>query len=378
MRILVAHNVPSARNGGMSRIMGLIHDRIAAAGHEVRYLCAEDVPPALRGRAARWVFPLLVRRAVARAAREGRPYDIVNVHEPASAAVTFGRAALGRPAVVVTSHGVEERGWEMAAEDRRLGRPGSPGLATRVLFPLLTGPQCRIGLRRADHVFCLNSQDRAFLRGRYGIPAARITRIGPGADPVFAAAAPRRDYSSARRLLFAGTWLPRKGNDIMAAAFASLAAARPGLTLTVLGPGFPQETVRASFPEPLRGRVDCVRPASDAESAAAYAAADVYILPSLFEGTPLTLIEAMAGGLPVVTTAVCGMRDVIRDGENGLLVPPRSPETLSAAVGRLLDDADLRRPLGRAAAAEAAAGHTWDRAAEPVAAAYSRLADRRR
>src|SRR5207253_1024940 len=136
--------------------------------------------------------------------------------------------------------------------------------------------------------------------------------------------------------LFFGTWLPRKGTGDLAAAFAALASERPDLRLTVLGAGFPAEAIRASFPEALRGRIDCPRPGTEAELAEHLLRADVFVMPSLFEGTPQTLVETMLSGLPVVATATCGMRDVIRDGENGLLIPLRSPQALTAAIERLL------------------------------------------
>ena len=74
---------------------------------------------------------------------------------------------------------------------------------------------------------------------------------------------------------------------------------------------------------------------------------DVFLLPSVFEGTPLTLMEAMHSGLPIVTTDVCGMRDVIRNGESGILVPIRSPGNIAQAINQLAGDSELRQRLGR-------------------------------
>src|SRR4029434_917296 len=82
MRILVAHQVPRARTGGMSRLMAFIHDRVETAGHEVDYLCADDVPESWIGWWGRRVaFPMAVRAKAIAADRTGRPYDVVNVHE---------------------------------------------------------------------------------------------------------------------------------------------------------------------------------------------------------------------------------------------------------------------------------------------------------
>lgn len=77
-----------------------------------------------------------------------------------------------------------------------------------------------------------------------------------------------------------------------------------------------------------------------------YAAADVVALSSLNEGSPVSLIEAMAAGRPVVATAVGGVPDVVRDGETGSLVPPRDPAALAAAMTELLLDGELARRYG--------------------------------
>jgi glycosyltransferase involved in cell wall biosynthesis len=376
LRILVAQNVPNNRRSGMSRMLGFLHDRVERDGHAVEYFGSEQVPARLGGRWARLAFPWLVWRHAAAAARAGRPYDVVNVHEPAAAVVALRRRSAGNPFVVVTSHGVEDRGWAVVREDARLGR-APLSVKTRLWYPALVLTQARVGFRRADHVFCLNEEDRAFLRRKYRLPADRVTRMFPAADPPYAAVFPRRDYAAADRLLFFGTWLPRKGNIDFVAAFAALAARHPALRATVIGAGLPAEAVVGSFPESLRGRVEYVPPGPAEGYAETMLGAAVYILPSVFEGTPLTLMESMATGLPPVATATCGMRDVIRDGENGLLVPVRDPAALAAAVGRLLADPPLRERLGRRANADVIEKYTWDRVAGPVRAVYRRLAERR-
>jgi glycosyltransferase involved in cell wall biosynthesis len=372
LRILIAHNVPRARNGGMSRIMGFIHDQVEAAGHEVEYLTSEDAGTRLGGRLSRFGFPFLVRRRAAEAARAGRPFDVVNVHEPASAVIAAFRKGAGYPIVVVTSHGVERRAWRLALEESRLGRRG-PSRKSRIVHPMVGLTQADAGLRRADHVFCLNYEDRDYLVGELGRAPSGVTRIYPAADEAFAAVSRSRSYARRERVLFAATWRKNKGVEDLVPAYAELAARHTRLELVVLGAGVPDSEVRAAFPEEVRERVRCVRAGTESETAAAFAAADIFVLPSLFEGTPLTLVEAMAAGLPVVTTATCGMRDVVRDGENGLLVPLRSPSSIVAAVERLFGDESLRARLGTAARAEAAERYTWERVAAPVLEVYERL-----
>ena len=354
--------------------MGFIHDQLAGAGHTVDYFCAEDVPNGLNRYVARAAFPVLVRRQAVAAAQSGKPYDLINVHEPSAAAISICRGATGNPIVVVTSHGVERRGWELALEELRSGREG-PLLKTRLIYPLTGLWQSDLGLRRADHVFCLSSEDRQYLMRRFNVSQNKITRIYPAAHPIYAAVADQGDYARADRLLFAGTWRKNKGIEDLVPAFVNLAARHPELKLIVLGAGAPEATVRAAFPEEVRSRVWCTQTASEAETAAVFASADIYLLPSLFEGTPLTLIEAMMSGMPIVTTSTCGMRDVVQDRKNGLLVPVRSPGAIVGAVELLINDRAFRARLGRAAKAEALAKYTWERVAAPVRKVYEQLCE---
>jgi len=176
--------------------------------------------------------------------------------------------------------------------------------------------------------------------------------------------------------IFAATWRKNKGIEDLVPAFTEFARMNPHASLTVLGAGVPDEVVRGAFPAEVRVRVHPVSTTSDAAAAAVFADSDLFLLPSLFEGTPLTLLEAMASGLPIVTTATCGMKDMIREGANGLLVPIRSPSEIVRALTRLRDDRSFRATLGRTAR-EVAAEYTWDRVAVPVAEAYRRLTSRR-
>jgi glycosyltransferase involved in cell wall biosynthesis len=366
MRILVAHFVSTARTGGMSRLIGTIHDHLAAAGHEISYLTTDDLPQGMRSRLGRLGFQFVVWRAAAAAARRGNPYDIINVHEPHGAIVATRRRGLGGAAVVAMTHGVERRGWEIALRHP----PSRPGIKTRLIHPVITLAPSSLTLRRADHVICLNTDDRSFLMRALGIPESRISRVTPGADPVFGAAAARRSYDRSRRLLFAGTWLPRKGVQELAQAFTTLVDRGHDVHLDVLGGGVDPSVIANAFGSAAAARVHLRASGNDAEIAAAMRDADIFVLPSLFEGTPLTLIEAMWSGLPVVTTATAGMKDVVCDGRTGLLVAPGDAGALEAAIGRLTNDADLRRRLGAEAHAVAEREYTWDNAAATFASAY--------
>ena len=206
-----------------------------------------------------------------------------------------------------------------SSQRRRYALAGkAPALRTRLTYPVIGLWPAQLGLRRADHIFCLNSDDRDYLIQTGERPAASVTRIYPGADPVYAAAAEGRDYTRCERLLFAATWRKNKGVEDLVPAFLELARSHATLRLVVVGAGVPESVVRSHFPDSLQGRIACLSPTDEWSMAQAFADADVFLLPSLFEGTPLTLVQAMMSGLPIVTTNTCGMKDVIADGVNGL------------------------------------------------------------
>jgi len=96
-----------------------------------------------------------------------------------------------------------------------------------------------------------------------------------------------------------------------------------------------------------------------------YASHDIFVFPSLVEGMPLTLLEAMASGMPVVTTTSSGMQDVVENDFNGLLVPPANTSELARAVSKLCGSVELRCRLGHEAQ-NTMRRYTWPRITEQL------------
>jgi glycosyltransferase involved in cell wall biosynthesis len=102
-------------------------------------------------------------------------------------------------------------------------------------------------------------------------------------------------------------------------------------------------------------------------------AADIFVLPSLNEGLPIVQIEAMSCGLPVVATAVSGNIDLISSGENGVLIPPKSPKEMADAISILLDDDKMRGKLGKNARETIEEKFTWDIISNKILECYELL-----
>jgi phosphatidylinositol alpha-mannosyltransferase len=106
-----------------------------------------------------------------------------------------------------------------------------------------------------------------------------------------------------------------------------------------------------------------------------HAASDVFVAPATGqESFGYVLVEAMAAGLPVVASDIAGYREVVRDGVDGLLVPPSDPVALAAALRTVLDDADLARRLGEGGRLRAGE-FSWDRVAPAIEERYRRALD---
>ena len=172
-----------------------------------------------------------------------------------------------------------------------------------------------------------------------GIPADKIVVI-PNAVEIGEFALPRGNVPG-KRVGFIGRLDPIKRIDDVVAAISLLPE---DVTLDIYGEGRQRGRIESMVQRLNLGRRVKLHGAVQG-SAEALAGLDVLVLPSDAEGFGLVLIEAMAAGVPVIGTNVPGIRDVIVDGVNGLLTPPRNPQALSDAIGKIFSDVSFREKL---------------------------------
>jgi len=186
----------------------------------------------------------------------------------------------------------------------------------------------------------------------YEVPPEKVTVIPPGVDTAaFPSTGPRVDAGQPVRILFVGGDFERKGGPLLLEAFRRLrqsAAAGPAqfdptpiVELNVV--------TRAELPPEPGVIVHTGLHPNDARLMQLYAQCDIFCLPTLADCLPLVLMEAGAAGLPLVSTQLAAIPEIVQDGRTGLLVPPADAITLAQALGRLVADAPLRAALGSGA-----------------------------
>jgi glycosyltransferase involved in cell wall biosynthesis len=218
-----------------------------------------------------------------------------------------------------------------------------------------------------------------FYRG-LGIPDDKLIRIYSGIDDEPVPAILRENVlaefgwpADASLIVYAGRLAPQKGVEDLLHALDILQHVRPRMRALIVGEGPSRSRLEAR----ARGfaLLDRVRFTGHRDDVPRLlTAADLLVLPSLYEGLPNVVLEAMQVRKPVVATAAPGTTELVIDGQTGLLVPMRQPVPLAEAMRRLLDDPDLARRLGEAGHARVAAEFRTATMVERFAALYDDLA----
>jgi glycosyltransferase involved in cell wall biosynthesis len=322
----VLQNVAFVTVGDTGRLTGgyLYHRRILAGlreeGIEVEEVVASGASPAEQETAARLGFRL-----------DPRCFDVIVVDALARivCAPWLDRWREARP-VVAMVHELPSvaSGDHEAARERKLEEP----------------------LLRSDRLIAVSEHGRSILQNR-GVPAGRIHVAPPGFDRFSPSdASGETSVGDDVRVLCVAQWIPRKG--ILDLVRAWTARERSGAMLEFIGETDADPAYAASVHSAIAGSsstsITVRGPVDDTKLAAAYAAADLFALPSRYEGYGIVYAEALAHGLPVIACDVGPVPDLVGK-EAALLVPPGDIGTLSGTLDLLLGAPALRRRMSAAA-----------------------------
>ena len=352
MRVVVVSGIWPPDVGGPASHAPALADALVEAGHTLEVVTTADLAPDTQPYPVHWVARdrpaplrhLAVAREVRRAAQGAdRVYATTMVRRAALG------AALGRRPLVVKL--VADEAYE---RERRAGRFAGTleefqaerrGLRLRFLRATRTA-----ALRRARCIVVPSAYLRQIAIG-WGLDPSRVDVV-PNPAPELPEH-PTRDEARATlgidgfALGVAGRLTAQKALGDTLEALARV----PDVALLVLGDGPERaELERRAGELGLADRVRFLGAGTRDDVIALFRAVDAALLTSAWENLPHTLLEALATGTPVIATAVGGIPEVVRDGENGLLVPPRDIAAIASAIDRLVHDDALRASLAAAAA----------------------------
>ncbi|MET8546080.1 glycosyltransferase family 4 protein [Kitasatospora sp. NPDC004799] len=307
-------------------------------------------------------FSLRARRYLA--AHKGR-YDVVHDNQTLGYGL-LGLARHGFPLVTTIHHPITvDRQLELDAATTRLKR-----LSLRRWYAF-TRMQRRVAAR-LDHVITVSGTSQREIAQHLGVAPGAISVVPIGADTRLWSPSAEVGRVPGRIVTTSSADVPLKGLVFLVEALAKVRTERDAHLVVVGKPqkedGPVAEAVRRFG---LAEHIEFRSGLTDRELVDLYRSAEVACVPSLYEGFSLPAAEAMATGTPLVATTGGAIPEVAGpDGETSLAVPPGEADALAAALGRLLDDPDLRARLGAAGRERVLARFTWERAAELTAEAY--------
>ncbi|MDD2768032.1 MAG: glycosyltransferase family 4 protein [Methylococcus sp.] len=194
-----------------------------------------------------------------------------------------------------------------------------------------------------------------------------------GVDPTSFALRPEKTPGDVFELLCVGRLVAAKGQHTLLDALAIVLAKGRKVRLTLVGGGPDRDSLEAHVAKKNLGDAVCFTGAINQDDIQAYyARADAFVLPSFAEGLPVVLMEAMALGIPCISTYITGVPELIQNGVQGLLVTPSDTEGLAAAIERLMDDPELCRRLVKAGRAKVLADYELNGSIARLAQVFTR------
>ena len=366
MKILIAIGVLRQREAGAAGVVFNHANQLEKLGHQVDCWFFDDILPS-PGWPARFRDLEFAVAVSSRIRRQPRQFDVVNLHAPWGCVHGISRKCFPSPELppyVFTMQGSEERFVRAMKFEHQKGRAANFAWKNRAWHRLYHQSMYDFSISTADYGAVANREGWILSELKYGHRPGRIWFVPNGVSEEFFQPREFTD-APANRLLYVGTWLERKGIYYLADAFAALAGRSPEIHLTIAGCITAKEQVKTYFPAAIQNRIDVLPFLTRDAMPGLYASHDIFVFPSLVEGMPLTLLEAMAGAMPVVTTNACGMADLIENERNGLLVPAADAAALCTAIDHIRNFPEARRSLGLCAQ-ETARRYTWDRIAHQL------------
>ena len=231
-------------------------------------------------------------------------------------------------------------------------------------------------LNRADKIICYTHGEKENLE-KLGIDSKKISVIHNGVDITLFSPSTSEKIADKKQILWVGRFVTGKGVEYLIEAFTLAHKKIPGTHLVLVGGGPEKPAIEDKIRKlHLQSSVTIMEYLDNDKLPQIYKKSDIFVLPSLMEGVPRTILEAMACGVPVVTTNLPHLVGIIEGA--GLVVPPKDPKSLSDAILTILEDASLAEMMGQRGRNRIEQEYSWEDTVGKVLSLYESVIDSRR
>lgn len=299
MLVLHIASIKLGQDSGMGRIGYEWKRAFERAGHTFIHIGLEEITISVHY----LLYGYYVRKYIK---KNNLKPDLILAHEPTSGFLSFK----GTP-LVVFSHGVEERAWEVQYQYNYF----TPSFKNRSVPLFIRFFPHTQGYRKCTAALLSNEQDRDFLRKK-GIDSRKLNIFHNGH---YSFKRTQEKKEKVISVLYNATWIPRKGVRLMYEVFNKLLSKYPSLQLILAGTHYPPAVILEGFIPSVHAQIITIASFTSEEEISLYEDANIFVIPSFFEGQSLALTQAMSMGLCCVAADNSGQKDYIKTNENGLL-----------------------------------------------------------
>ena len=368
-------DVPSNPDSGAAGTEYQTIHALRRLGHDVDEVWADSLPHRIRHGNLHYLLELpyayeqtMMKKLV------HMNYDVIHVNQPHGfrAARRLSRMPL-HSIFIHRSHGLELRVENDLAPWEKLFKADKRGLMRRVLSSiiglLLASHSKKIACYADGHIVSA-SQCKNFLHKELGVPANHIAVIPQAPSELFLAS-PSKEMTKVRlnRVLYVGQFAFVKAPIITAKVMSCLAKVDPDLQFTWVCSQQHHASVRELLAPEVRSKIELLDWMPQKDLVNTYDNHGIFLFPSFFEGFGKVFLEAMSRGLCVVAADNGGAHDIIKDGEDGMLVPTGNVDVMVQACLNLVRNPDLAGSMSKKAV-DTARRYSWDRVARETASFY--------
>ena len=291
-------------------------------------------------------------RLILRLFKERDDFDIIHAHSHLffSTDISALMRKISSTPLVITNHGLISQ--------------TAPMWLQKIFIPTIA----KWTFRSADRIICYTPEEKAALI-RIGIDPEKISIIHNGINTsTFSGSC---DHAS-REILWIGRFTPGKGVEYLIEGFEIFLKEHPDFRLLMIGKGPGKDEINKMIQEMgLSGNIKIKDFVPNSDLPEVYQNSRLFVLPSLHEGVPRTILEAMASGLPIVCTELPQLVDIVNGC--GLMVPVKDSDALAGALSRVVSDKILADKLGRCGRARVEKNFSWDDTVRQTLALYEEI-----